>query len=143
MGKIQDCDAYCSLYVPDPLCQAARISITGDDLAVECPGFTADDINFWFDDVVEEVSKMVGVTSQHFHKLEVKHQKYAKILPIAAEERKRFMLWATEHYGIYSLGRFATWRPGLLLDDVVNDVRVIARMIDGSTYDQRKAAIGG
>lgn len=60
-------------------------------------------------------------------------QKYAKILPINDNLRKRFMLWATEHHNVYSLGRFATWRPGLLMDDLVNDVQVIQRLIDGES----------
>jgi len=58
-----------------------------------------------------------------------------KILPIDEAARKRFMLWLTEHHGIYSLGRFATWR-NILLDDIVKDVKRIEAMIErGHTYD--------
>jgi len=65
-------------------------------------------------------------------------QRYSKILPIPEVERKRLILWATDNFNIYSLGRFATWRPGLLMDDVVNDVRVIRRIINNGSYDHRK-----
>lgn len=60
-----------------------------------------------------------------------------KILPIDEGVRKRFLLWLTEKHGIYSLGRFATWR-NILLDDIVGDVKRIEAMIErGSTYDHR------
>lgn len=60
-----------------------------------------------------------------------------KILPIDESVRKRFMLWMTEKHGVYSLGRFATWR-NILLDDVVGDVKKIEAMIQkGHTYDER------
>jgi hypothetical protein len=42
-------------------------------------------------------------------------------------------MWATEKFNIYSLGRFATWKPGLLLDDIVGDVNVIRRLIETPT----------
>lgn len=75
----------------------------------------------------------------------LKPQRYAKILPIAEEERRRFLMWATDRFNIYSLGRFATWRPGLMLDDLVNDVRTIQKMIRGNSghaYNTRKSQTG-
>ncbi|NDG64822.1 MAG: hypothetical protein EBY29_15370, partial [Planctomycetes bacterium] len=64
-------------------------------------------------------------------------QPYSKILPIDEGERRKFIVWATDQHGIYSLGRFATWRPGLLMDDVVNDVRVIRKIIKNGSYEYR------
>jgi hypothetical protein len=61
-----------------------------------------------------------------------------KILPIDEDIRRRFIMWASDNFGIYSLGRFATWRPGLQLDDLVNDVRVIQRISSTNSYDYRK-----
>ena len=57
------------------------------------------------------------------------YQRYGKILPFDEEERQAFILWATETFGIYSLGRFATWRQ-ILLDDLVRDIGVIKRLIE-------------
>jgi len=65
--------------------------------------------------------------------IEIKHQKLGKMLPIDEQLRKEFMHHATVNYGVYSLGRFATWRP-ILLDDVVDDLAVIERMMK-SNYD--------
>ena len=54
---------------------------------------------------------------------------------IDEELRKDFIYWATDKHNIFSLGRFATWRPGLLLDDLVKDIRLIDKWIDrGDRY---------
>jgi hypothetical protein len=71
----------------------------------------------------------MGLHDSQIASVEIKQQTYAKALPIDEAERRRFIMWASEEKGVYSLGRFATWRPNLLLDDVVNDVRVIQRLI--------------
>lgn len=68
---------------------------------------------------------------------EVKRQHLGKITEIDEEERKKFILHLTDVYGIYSLGRFATWRP-LLLDDLVKDIKQIETLISSeSTYSRR------
>lgn len=66
----------------------------------------------------------------------VHQSRYQKIGDLSAEESesaKNFIMFLSKKHNIYSLGRFATWRPKLLLDDIVNDVRVIARLIDGAS----------
>lgn len=138
-ATLKGVEAYCSLYVPDPAKLAARISITGDQLVVEC-----------YDDMARmkspkalalEAADMMGVVDcLDVSSVQSRVQSYAKILPIPEDERRKFIMWASETHRVYSLGRFATWRPGLLLDDVVNDVRVIQRLIvsAGATYNHRK-----
>jgi hypothetical protein len=42
----------------------------------------------------------------------------------------------TSKYGIYSIGRFATWRQ-LLLDDVVDDIQHVEKFIRGSSAYNR------
>ena len=141
-ATILGANAYCSLYIPDPRVPASRISITGDQLIVECyADFDSEhekDPKFW-----RELATLgcgyIGLPQVDLTKIELKRQKYAKILPIDEDIRKKFILWASEEHGIYSLGRFATWRPGLMMDDVVNDVRVIHRLINGgSSYAAKK-----
>tara|TARA_Y100000310_G_C20666573_1_gene807845 strand:+ start:1011 stop:1907 length:897 start_codon:yes stop_codon:yes gene_type:complete len=133
---IDDMDAYCSLYVPDPVYPFSRISITGSEAVVETHGPIQEQPRA----CVNMVAKLLGVNSKRIGDPVFHSQPYSKILPIDDHVRKRFMLWATEKHNVYSLGRFATWRPGLLLDDVVNDVRVIHRMIHGgTTYEGRKS----
>ncbi len=67
------------------------------------------------------------------------HQKMSDLDAAGELSVKRFIMWLSETHGIYSLGRMATWRPKLLLDDVVNDVRVIQRMIDGAQSNYNMA----
>lgn len=143
VGHVPGAEAYCSLYVPDPLLPFSRVSLTGDQLIVECGEDFAEEI-----DDLPEVERMPRVRDQLLKALhmmgldgvemayEAVPQKYAKILPIDEDERRAFIMWASTQHNIYSLGRFATWRPGLLLDDVVQDVRVIQRLIakSGESY---------
>jgi len=134
--ELRDVDAYCSLYVPDPAFPAARISITGNQMVAECySSIMPEEVDLL---ALKCASKM-GLGSSHIIEAVAKKQVYAKALPIDEQERKKFIMWASESWGIYSLGRFATWRPGLLLDDVVNDVRVIQRLINqpGESYTHK------
>lgn len=59
-------------------------------------------------------------------------QKYGKIMPIDNDLRQEFIYTMTREYNVYSLGRFATWRQ-LLLDDVVEDARVIEKLVGVET----------
>lgn len=130
IAQLENVDAYCSLYIPDPDFPAARISITMNEMVAECYGEWSP---YNPQEFVKQCAEMLGLRQARIKSVTVKQQQYAKILPIDERERRRFILWATENYGIYSLGRYATWRPGLLLDDVVNDVRVIQQLISHSS----------
>lgn len=137
VAQVADMDAYASLYVPDPQFPGARISLCGNEMIIECYGAEAKFMED--DDLVEHACYHAGIAYNDVTGYRSFEQRYAKILPIDNNTRERFILWATEHFRIYSLGRFATWRPGLLLDDVVNDVRVIHRLAGGqSSYSHRK-----
>src|SRR5580765_7012627 len=109
-AHVPNCDAYVSMIVPAPNMPFSRVSITGDELIVECTH--------------EPDGKVAALAAQllglnQIDSVEVHKQTYAKIQPIDNDVRKHFIWWATDKYNIYSLGRFATWRPGLLLDDLV------------------------
>jgi hypothetical protein len=129
---VRDCDAYVSLLVPAPEDPISRVSITGNQMIIELarepvatPTGTA-----W------DAARKLGIeTDAVFGVGELRRQTYNKIIPIDDESRKRFMLWATSNCHVYSLGRFATWRPGLLLDDLVKDVRLIDKWTRSSGYD--------
>ena len=145
---LQEVEAYCSVYVPEPTHPYSRVSITDNRLIVEIPDphsqFAEDEFSTRRElhrRIIQDARMHLGVLGvECLHDdIECRRQKYAKILPIDENERQRFILWATEKHNVYSLGRFATWRPGLLLDDVVNDVRVIHRLANGATqYEAKK-----
>lgn len=135
-AEVIDCDAYCTIYVPDPELPFSRISITGNKLIIEFQEVSHETAN----DSLKTALLIAGIDYTRIRNAEVSPQRYAKILPISDAARKRFIIHASEYHKIYSVGRFATWRPGLLLDDVCDDVRKVHSMIEnGHSYDQRKA----
>lgn len=152
-ARLRNTDLCATVYIPARGELAYRASITGDQLIVEYafPGLSEgnakDHMRSLTDypknahDHLHWVLSLFGMTSGAvIGKPEFKRQRYAKILPIDDNTRKRFMLWATEHHNIYSFGRFATWRPGLLQDDLINDLRVIQKLANGGTsYDARRS----
>ncbi len=91
--------------------------------------------------LIKSAAILLGIPHEHFTDVHLKQQKFSKIIPVNEEARKRFMHWATVKHNIYSLGRFATWRPNLLLDDLVNDVRLIEKWTNqGNKYEVAKAS---
>lgn len=139
IAKIANCDAFISLYIPDPNYGFSRVSITGDEMILEYP-FPA--VVYEFNDAeigeqVEKACEILSIDQSKVLSVEFKQQTYAKIQPIDDGERKRFLSWATDNFGIFALGRYATWRPGLLLDDLVHDVRLIEKWINEGNYAMR------
>lgn len=149
-------EAYCSIYVPNPNFKFNRVSITGSKVIIETSlsGKTIEEVNNYvnslsFNNVlsyesplykrfVEPAAEILGIKHPLPQNVTIDLQRYSKIIPIDNNVRKRFISWATDKHRIYSLGRFATWRPGLLIDDLVNDVKIIRSIIDNGTYDHRK-----
>lgn len=121
---LPDTDAYVSLSVPDPAIPFSRISITGNELIVEAPrllSLAAGQL------AASHALTVLGIPDKDVQDVTVHKQTYAKINPIDEAARKEFIYWATDKHNIFSLGRFATWRANLLLDDLVNDIRLIQR----------------
>jgi hypothetical protein len=134
--KVRDCEAYCTVMVPDPNVPFYRATITGDQLVVE---FAFDRETAYPDKMIYKACELLGVR-ERCQDYQVVKQSYAKIAPIDEAERRNFIYWASTTTGrAYQLGRFATWRPKLLLDDLVKDVRVIESWMTSpsSSYDQQ------
>ena len=132
VAKVSRCDAYVSLYVPSPFYHFSRISLTGDDLIVEFPH---EETNH---EMIYAAAGLVGIARDRLSDIEVKPQKYAKIQPIDERVRKTFIAWASDKHNVYSLGRYACWRPSLLLDDLVQDIRLIEKWINNGEYAMRR-----
>lgn len=128
---VQDCEAYQTVYFPSPLHSVYRASITGNLLIVEHAGEPRGE---WITEVRAAFSLgPIDPTSMG----QVK-QSYGKIAAIDDSVRKQLLFDLTHKGGIYSLGRFATWK-NILLDDVVHDAAVIKRLMrTGSHYDTHK-----
>jgi hypothetical protein len=122
--------------VPDPTVPFSRATITGDQLIIELGGaiFTANP-----ERIVYKACELLGVR-ERCEDIKLVDQSYAKIAPIDEGERRNFIYWASTITGrAYQLGRFATWRPRLLLDDLVHDVRLIEGWATSASpaYDQQ------
>lgn len=131
-ATIANCDAYVSLMIPDNMSAITRISITGNELIVEVPehliyGALKQDTACH---LAATAAGLVGIHKPFLSDIQFSKMQYQKILPIAEEARRDFLYWATDRHNIFSLGRFATWRPGLLLDDLVKDIRLIDGWLD-------------
>lgn len=131
-ATIDQCDAYVSLLVPDPSLPFSRISITGNEIIIECPNLSVYVKEKFGLECVSLACTLCGINNNKIStdSIVVKEQRYAKINQIDDDIRKDFIFWATDNFGIFSLGRFATWRPGLLLDDLIKDIRLIDKWMD-------------
>lgn len=155
MARIKNCDMYCSLYIPDPEIGPYRVSINGDLMIAEVAQVKPEQREMMrygsltpnahiveqIDEWREQAFEALGIEwpSEQTYDHSFARQQFAKIVPIDNQVRERFILWASENHNVYSLGRFATWRAGLLLDDVIQDVRIISRLMSHGSYEYKKA----
>lgn len=139
--QVEGVELYCSQYYPGLDLPISRVSVTGDEVIAE---LQMDKVptQEHVDEFVELAMAALGLSDMKIvdDSIACYPQKYAKIIEINDYERRKFIMWASREYNIFSLGRFATWRPKLLLDDIVNDVRVIQRLVNtGDSYNYAKA----
>lgn len=120
-------NVYQTIYYPQPDIPFYRASITGDCVIME----TRRDKFHWEGQKLDWIRKVLrdfGMGAARFSDPEIHHQEYGKLVPVSEPERRSFILAMTDRYRIYSLGRFGTWRQ-ILLDDLVQDIHLINRMI--------------
>ena len=132
LHKHLKCNLNMTLYNPRQQEPWYRATITEGVVIFEgmgdAPPYSDGVLNMWL--------QMVGLDLNHAEEANMSKSRYQKIVDLSQSDRVKanmFMVWLSKEHGIYSLGRFATWRPKLLLDDLVNDVRMITKMIDGET----------
>lgn len=125
--------ACATIYYPDQDTIVTRATLTETKLQIELcrpPQFEFS--------IVKNVIEDFGIRPDVAYSYEVKEQAYGKIEAIDDRDRRKFIMWATDNFNIYSLGRFATWKPGLLLDDVLGDLFKVREMIRiGDNYSGR------
>jgi len=124
-----DCKVHQTIYYPDPTVPYYRISLVGDIVISEFIRKPEANIGPHMMDVLLED---FGIKPKKLVDMKSSEQYLGKIKPINEEIRKQFIFEMTTKYGIYSLGRFATWRQ-ILLDDVAEDVQHIENFIRSSS----------
>lgn len=135
--RIPGADVFQTVYFPTPEHAMYRASITGDMLIAE---FSSADAESPMDAAMDDIKCAFGVNITALEFLGVSTQRYGKIDPISDTVRKNLLFQLTHKHNVFSLGRFATWR-NILLDDVVDDITVIKRLLRASSeYELRKAA---
>lgn len=135
-------DLHATIYIPNPGFRAYRASVTGNLLIVEGMGVlpTQEEAPAIARACIGAMglSEAIGVKVPD---LSIHSVPMAKISETDEDARRRFIVWATNAHGIYSLGRYAVWRPRVLLDDIVGDVHRILAMIDGDTAQQYREGL--
>lgn len=127
-ARVAGCDAFATVLVPDPTVEFYRASITGDELIVES---TMEPIDH---EPLVKATRMLGLNLEDVECAETVRMPYGKITAIDEKERRDFIYWASNLAGrAHSLGRFACWRPGLVNDDLVKDVRLIDQWLSSPT----------
>jgi len=126
-------DVFQTVYFPERGTGLYRASITGHALIAEA----IEPINV---DDEKHLGRAFGINVGNCERLESVEQAFGKIVPCDEGVRKQILFRLTHDHNIYSLGRFATWR-NILLDDVVDDIAVIKRLLKtNNAYDVRRAA---
>jgi hypothetical protein len=136
-ATVPGADVYQTVYFPDDDCPMYRASITGDQLIMEATVVPGQDPAAWVQRALVNAGRAFHVHNFELHDKKPHEQKYGKIAPIGDAARKNIMFALSHDHDIYSLGRFATWR-NILLDDVVDDIAAIKRLMRSSAYELRQ-----
>ena len=129
--RVRNSDVFQTIYYPSHNTAAYRASLTGDLLIVE----SVDDPKYRSVDL-DDIFRSFGIRSE-LEIIDANHrQSYGKIAPIDEPSRRFAIEFLSHNYGIYSLGRFATWR-NILLDDVLHDLSVIKKLINSDSYSRK------
>lgn len=136
--RIPNCDVHQTVYFPDGDTEVYRASITGDVLIVESThglelsweGYSSSSNRLRLVLRAFGLPEFPGFVEQ----MESRSQRFGKVRELPADQRRSLLSTLTAQHGIFSLGRFATWR-NVLLDDVVQDARVIQRLMSAGGYE--------
>ncbi len=87
----------------------------------------------------KDLFKVFGLCDEKFYdlnKISTYYQSNGKLIPINNEYRKYLILELTERFGIYSLGRYATWR-NITSEDIIPDIEKISHLMEMGKYGRK------
>jgi hypothetical protein len=124
------CSVNQTIYFPESELNTYRATLEKTDIIIESVEELED----------EEITKVLNAfglaRSMTIGKWRQNIQPYGKIVEIGDDLRRSIIYQLTDKYNIYSLGRFATWRP-LRADQLVKDVHKVERMVRQSEQRNR------
>lgn len=134
-GKVFNSNVHQTIYYPEFEFPVYRATLTGEKLIVE----------FKQGDWSKNKKVFLGIVLESFglypNQVEFEEffniQRFGKIYPISDQVRKKIIFDLTDKLEIYSLGRFAIWK-NILLDDVLDDLFKIQKLIQSDNYDVKK-----
>lgn len=127
--RLSRTDVHQTVYFPTPCHTMYRASITGSLLICEFAGEPSGEYE-------RDVARAFALRLDGAEPLGEVEQQYGKIAPINEGVRRGLVVKLTADHGVFSLGRFATWR-NILLDDVVHDISVVKRLLTATDYERR------
>lgn len=131
IGLRSTVDVYQTMLFPDEADHYHRVDINRNEMRIHFSTIP----KLHVDDYADDVCDAMAIDRSHIKEVGgVNKIKYAAIGEIDRRTRLEFISWASREHGVYSLGKYATWRPEFDIDDLVEDVQAIETMITESEY---------
>ena len=137
--RVPGADVHQTVYFPDHTTPLYRASLCGDLMIAE--EVIIDDEDYMGNCISngELICEAFGLSYDAMETVDTSTQPIGKLQDLPAGMRKQILFELTSLHNVYTLGRFATWR-NVLLDDVVEDIGVIKKIMRATPYDFRKIA---
>jgi len=134
--NINTSNLYQTIYIVDDYYNAYRATLQDGEIIFEF--IYKDDCDYF-----KEMCELLYYFGLKYcdEEYEILDNKNGKIIEIDDEWRKGIIAELTEKYNIYSLGRYAIWKPGLMIDDLVQDLKIISKMINISKKRRKYESI--
>jgi hypothetical protein len=131
IGLRSTVDVYQTMLFPDDADHYHRVDINRNEMRIHFSTIPT----LHVDDYADDVCDAMAIDRSHIKEVGgVNRSKYGAIREIDRRTRLEFISWASREHGVYSLGKYATWRPEFDFDDLVKDVQAIETMITESEY---------
>lgn len=113
-----------TIYIPSWPSVFYRITVSGQKIIAEGKGaFPEEEKAFLTLRLI--VKFVLGIDSENIEAMRFVDQRNGKIVEIDDMARKEIILELSHKHNVYSLGRYACWRPKLMIDDLPKDIKKI------------------
>lgn len=120
-----------TVYFPSPDTDIYRVTLEGSKMIIESRAAIEEDDWKWIPGIFGLPHNSWTLDDSNINY----RQRIGKIAPVRDDLRKEIIGLLTENHNLYSLGRTAIWK-NILLDDCLQDIHQIQRMIHTPKYDR-------